>query len=219
MLFINLFLKKKYLLNRMDFIKFMKENLKYSDDWFTNNIHIWCHIFEKKNFLDKDINILEIGSYEGISACFFLRYLPNSNIDCVETFEGSEEHSKKDFNKVYLNFNHNLDQFNERYKVYKMSSNIFFEKKKNENLNKKNYDIIYIDGSHKYDDVLNDAKNSLLYLKEDGVIIFDDFLRSYYKDIKKNPIKAVIEFLNINKKKVTIMLINYQIFVKKKLIK
>ena len=75
MLLNNLFLKKKYLSNRVNFVSYMRENLKYSDDWFTNNIHAWCYIFEKKNFFNKDINILEIGSYEGISACFFLRFL------------------------------------------------------------------------------------------------------------------------------------------------
>tara|TARA_B100001123_G_C15106703_1_gene945761 strand:- start:32 stop:748 length:717 start_codon:yes stop_codon:yes gene_type:complete len=216
MVFYNLILRKKYLNERNDFINFMEKELKYSDDWFTNNIHIWCHIFEKENLKDKKLNILEIGSYEGISAVFFLRYLKESQIDCVETFQGSDEHLQKDFDKVFSNFNFNLEKFDKRYKIHKTLSNTYFNKLKNDNKDSpKKFDIIYIDGSHEYEDVLNDAHNSFEFLNENGIIIFDDFLRSYYSDINKNPIKAIIEFLKTYKYQISIKLINYQLIIKK----
>jgi len=56
------------------------------------------------------------------------------------------------------------------------------------------YDMIYIDGTHKYLASLNDAKFSLKYLKEDGIIVFDD-----YNDSWPGVIQAVNEFVNIYK--------------------
>lgn len=37
------------------------------------------------------------------------------------------------------------------------------------------HDLIYVDGSHSYLSVRTDGKNSLSYLKESGIIIFDDY--------------------------------------------
>jgi len=47
-------------------------------------------------------------------------------------------------------------------------------------------------------------------------IIFDDFLRSHYQETRKNPIKAIIDFLKNYEHQITILLINYQIIIKKK---
>ncbi|MDH4113170.1 MAG: class I SAM-dependent methyltransferase [Actinomycetota bacterium] len=36
--------------------------------------------------------LLEIGSYEGLSACFMLWRLPDASVTCVDTFAGSLDH-------------------------------------------------------------------------------------------------------------------------------
>ena len=69
-------------------------SLKFSNDWFSNNIPIWLFIFSKEN-QNKFNKILEIGSFEGMSSYFLLNHFVNSKIDCVETFLGSDEHKKK----------------------------------------------------------------------------------------------------------------------------
>jgi predicted O-methyltransferase YrrM len=58
------------------------------------------------------------------------------------------------------------------------------------------YDIIYIDGSHEYKDVLNDANNCWKLLNDDGIMIFDDYRMSllYTKD-RLGVKPAVDEFL------------------------
>jgi len=53
------------------------------------------------------------------------------------------------------------------------------------------FDLIYIDGTHKYLSVLNDAKFSLQYLKDTGIIIFDDYSKEW-----PDVVKAVDEFVN-----------------------
>jgi len=185
----NLISKRKYINEKQNYEKLKKEKLKYTNDWFSNNITTWISIFKKKNIENQKLNILEIGSYEGLSAVFFLNFFKNSNLTCVETFEGSDEHAKIDFKIVEKNFKSNLEFYKNRFTLFKGTSNLFFDQK--EKLNPKLFDIIYIDGSHHHDDVLMDAENSFKYIKADGIIIFDDFLKKYYKNVDQNPIKAI----------------------------
>ncbi len=52
----------------------------------------------------------------------------------------------------------------------RMTSDEFFKN------NKKNFDIIFLDGLHTYEQTIKDIDNSLNYLKEKGVIIIHDCL-------------------------------------------
>ncbi len=52
----------------------------------------------------------------------------------------------------------------------KMTSDEFFLK------NKENFDIIFIDGLHEYNQVMRDIKNSLKFLNQNGVILLHDCL-------------------------------------------
>ena len=54
--------------------------------------------------------------------------------------------------------------------THKLTSDDFFLK------NKKNFDIIFIDGLHEYRQVMRDIKNSLKFLNKDGVILLHDCL-------------------------------------------
>ncbi|NCU93072.1 MAG: hypothetical protein EBV54_02885, partial [Burkholderiaceae bacterium] len=65
-------------------------------------------------------------------------------------------------------------------------------------------------GSHKYKDVLNDAKNGFNHLKNKGIIIFDDFNKPEVQ-------KAILLFLKRNSKKIKILMVYHQLVIKKKL--
>ena len=69
--------------------------------------------------------------------------------------------------------------------------------------------MIYIDGTHKYLATLNDAKFSLKYLKEDGIIVFDD-----YQDGWPGVVQAVNEFVKMYKLKLE-FISNTQVLVKR----
>ena len=68
--------------------------------------------------------------------------------------------------------------------------------------------MIYIDGSHKYEDVLNDARNGYDHLKNSGIIIFDDFNKPEVQ-------KAILFFLNKNSKKIKVLMVYHQLIVKR----
>jgi hypothetical protein len=151
-----LFLKFKNKKITNNFFNYTKK-FKLSQNYFKHNPPIWFEIFKKNNFLDKDINILEIGSFEGMSVLFFDKYLKIKNLYSVD-LEKNE------------NFFHNIKEL-KNIKFFNMTSNNFFKKKLDIC-----FDIIYIDGSHYYIDVFNDLINSDLLLKKDGILLIDDLL-------------------------------------------
>jgi len=166
------------------------KSLNHNEKWFCNNLNYLSNNFKKeKNVKD----VLEIGSYEGRSAIFFLNNFANSNITCVDTWLGSEEHGKIDFELIEKNFDHNTSfyQFNNLLIKYKMTSNEFFK------INHKYYDLIYVDGDHSSDQVKIDVNNSWNSLKNGGFLILDDYMWWYYKDLQKNPSTPINSFIKI----------------------
>ena len=71
-----LFLKLKNKKIIYDFFNYTKK-FKLSQNYFKHNPPIWFEIFKKNNLLNKDINILEIGSFEGMSILFFDKFIEN----------------------------------------------------------------------------------------------------------------------------------------------
>ena len=203
----NFFKKIKVDLNRNEFYK--DKDFDHGD-WFTHKVPLLIDYFENKN-KNNITQILEIGSWEGRSACFFLKYFKNSTLTCVDTWEGSTENfdnDNPDLNKVETNFDKNMFEFQNRVIKNKLTSKTFFSK------NKKNFDLIYIDGSHFYDDVLNDAKNGLNALKKNSYMLFDDYDWNFYKQ-GKNPVNAINYFLKLYKEKIKVIYISSQVLIKK----
>ncbi|MDA9769270.1 class I SAM-dependent methyltransferase [Candidatus Pelagibacter sp.] len=177
-----------------------------TNDFFSINVFDWKR--NLKEYKKKDISYLEIGSFEGISAYFVYTFFKNKNIHCVDTWEGSNEHANgTNFKDVEFKFDNNLGNLKNLYK-YKNTSDNFFDN--NQNL----FDIIYIDGLHKYYQVKKDLNNALKYLKEGGIIICDDYFWNLDEHKLEIPISAINEVVNENKLKIVAVTAN-QIFLKK----
>ena len=122
----------------------------------------------KKN----QLNILEIGSYSGASAAAFSKYLPNSQIFCLDINVSKFRYSSEKI-KVY-----GVD-INNKSKVIKILEIIFLDKKF------KNFDIIIDDGSHKLSEILNCINFFFKYLKSGGIFVIEDYmLPNYFKNNK-----------------------------------
>jgi len=175
------------------------------DDWFSININVW------KNYLTplKEIKYLEIGSFEGRSAVFVGELNNVKEVTCVDIFEGSHKHNNINFDLVYKNCSENLKKLNIPNNLIKDTSDNFFQK------NNKKFNVIYIDGSHFYDDVKKDFINSMNCLDDGGILICDDFLYFSYEKIEQNPIGAILECYENYKKDLEILFIHHQIIFKK----
>ncbi len=177
------------------------------EKWFCNNLY-----FLKKNLRNFNgvENILEIGSYEGRSAIFFLEQFVNSKITCVDTWSGSDEHSNKNFFEVEKNFDKNLSSYFKRLTKFKIDSKNFFI------TNKKKFDLIYVDGDHSCEQVDIDINRSWEILKKNGYLILDDYLWWYYKDLKKNPAHPINNFIIKNISEFKNLVVWKQIIIQKK---
>lgn len=148
---------------------------KFTVDWHSHNIPVWEQILDKYKG-QPGVRALEIGSYEGRSTVWLLENIlthPTAQIDCIDTFEGSVEHER-----MGLNLHNLLNRFVLNIEPHK--EKVFWFKGRSQDVLRnsphyQNYDFIYIDGSHKSADVLEDAVLSFRLLKVGGLMIFDDY--------------------------------------------
>ncbi len=136
-------------------------------DWFTLNIPVWQKVLEP--FKGKPgVNYLEIGVFEGRSVIWMLENIltdPTARVTGIDIFDDST-YSYKD------NYFKNIEKSGSADKVTTIKD---FSQLALRGLPLGSFDIIYIDGSHAKDDVLEDAVLSWRLLKEGGVLIFDDY--------------------------------------------
>jgi predicted O-methyltransferase YrrM len=187
-------------------------NKKFQVNWFSFNCYYWLKYLKGLNG-----RALEIGSFEGVSTMFILKKLCFNYLECVDPWTGNEEmydvnHKDKDLNPNLSekNFDLNMQEFSGLYKKNKMFSDKFF------NINNNSFNFIFIDGSHEYQVIRNDIKNSFNNLNKNGIIIIDDIFFNYYKDFKKNILFAIVEFFGTIKN-FKILSINYRQLILKKI--
>ena len=173
-----------------------KKNYIFQVDWFTEQISWWEeHLSRFKG--NPNLHFLEIGSFEGRSAIWLLENIltdKSSALTCIDTFGGSPEHENTalHISEIEKHFRHNIKEsgFVEKVIVKKGYSRDILP-----GLEHNSYDCIYIDGSHKASDVLEDAVLSKMLLKKSGVIIFDDYIWKEGKNEIDRPKMAIDAFL------------------------
>ena len=162
-------------LNRQDGIKkltLIKKDLEFElrdSEMSSEHEVIFSSISLGKNKLP--IDILEIGTFDGLNSLLLSNLFPNSNIDTIDLPE-----TEDDFINFY-NRKENISKFiQDRNIILSKNKNInFFSLNSLKLLNyKKKYDLIWIDGAHGYPVVCIDIINSLHILKENGLILCDD---------------------------------------------
>ena len=153
-----------------------------------------------------DVALLEIGSYEGRSAVWFLQHVlthPTSRMTCIDLFVplGGEPR-----------FDHNiaLGGWSGRVRKIKGRSEGVLE-----TLDQDSYDIVYVDGSHRAADVLMDAISSWRLLKRGGVLIFDDYEWQMHRPPEQRPAMAIDMFLRLWQPHLAVLLHGYQVIVRK----
>jgi cephalosporin hydroxylase len=177
--------------------------------------------------------ILEIGSYEGASACYLIDTLaPHQPIElhCIDSWEGGVEHqaggtAPADMSAVEARFHHNVTLACGKYPgrtrltVHKGYSDECLARLIAGG--KKGYfDFVYVDGSHQAADVLADAVLGFRLLKVGGIIAFDDYLWSEQLPSGKDPLRcpkpAIDAFVNLNFRKLEVLSAPlYQLYVRK----
>ena len=202
---LNIFIKKKIKSHKRFFLNLISKK-KISSEFFSVNAY---NFFILLSSLPKNFKYLEIGSFEGGSAIFVASKFRESKIYCVDNWIKTEDgYSSLNFNYIEYNFDHNIQNYKNIHKIKKSSDNFF-------STNKLFYDVIYVDGYHKAEQVYKDCVNSWKNLNINGIMICDDYIWDHYTEIKNNPCYAINSFLKtINNYKI-LKVSNSQIFLKK----
>jgi predicted O-methyltransferase YrrM len=175
----------------------MNSSLEFTTNWFEGTRATWDRFIPQIN----PARILEIGSYEGASACYLIDKIGSQRdmeIHCVDTWEGGVEHQSGGVYRA------NMGQVERRFLnntriasaaashaveliVHKGCSDVELSKLLASG-KKGFFDFIYIDGSHQAPDVLCDALLSFKLLRRNGVLAFDDYLWRENTDQASDPL-------------------------------
>ncbi len=154
----------------------------FAVDFFTGREEQFAAILARCDMAPSDrMRILEIGSFEGRSACWFSDHWLDhreSRLFCVDTFKGGDEHrpllsltSLDLFGKFQANIAYSKHP--DKVFVFPGSSAMELPRLRTNNVEK--FNLIYIDGSHHSEDVLCDGINAWHLLRDGGALVFDDY--------------------------------------------
>lgn len=188
---------------------------EFTVEWFDVHIPKWEPLLLKY----QPKTILEVGCYEGRSTCFIIKtlgVLQDLTLDCVDNWAGSNSKIKKAFDnntslaisEVTHNINHKV-YINSS--LYQLSDLLINEKKK------EYYDFIYIDAYHASPFVLHDAILSLQLVKNNGIIIFDDYewVDPYHSEPQYSARLALNYFIDVYKDYIKVLDKGWQLTIQK----
>lgn len=186
---------------------------EFTNNWFTGPSQIWDQLIPKV----APATMLEVGSYEGASACYLIRNCGNARpitLHCVDTWKGSIEHIGQRMEDVEARFHRNTTRAIENVRhpvdlmIHKDVSQTVLCRLVTEGMVGA-FDLIYIDGSHQAPDVLTDAVLAFQLLRVNGLLIFDDYLWSEPNLPAVDPIRcpkiAIDAFTSIYCRKIKII--------------
>lgn len=136
------------------------EGKKFTTDWLSASLVTWAAVLSK--FRDRDIEVLEVGSFEGRSANFLAKYLPRSRLTCIDNFDGPYEQA----------FDLNVAEFGDR--LAKIKGRALSELERL-TLESRIFDVIYLDAGKDRDQILGQSLLAWSLLGEGGVLIWDDY--------------------------------------------
>ena len=187
----------------------------FSYDWTSLNFPLWTKLLSSRR--QSVASVLEIGSWEGRSALFFLNYLPNCRIVCIDTFGGGFDHiAKTEFSEVLPHiesrFDANLADFKDRVQKIKAPSIVALPQL---GICHRRFDLAFIDGSHQASDVYSDAVLTWSMLVSGAIMIFDDYQWKLMDDELQRPKLGVDAFLDAFENSYRILSRDYQIIIEK----
>lgn len=152
------------------------------------------------------VRLLEIGSFEGRSAVWFLKHVltdESSELVCVDIFS---------LPGLEARFDHNIrlaDRHGQVRKLKGKSADVLAK------LEAASFDAIYVDGGHDAATVLLDAVLAWRLLKPGGVLIFDDYLWEPERPLSERPQLAIDLFRETTGDALEILHAGYQVIGRK----
>ena len=187
---------------------------KGTEKFFAPNVPIWARVLDE--YREKpNVWFLNVGVFEGQSCLWMLENIlthPTSFLIGVDPFtEVDPSPSQTPYKDVFFS-NLRLSGLGNKTHIIEGLSQTELRR-----LDLESFDIIYIDGSHDAADCLEDAVLAWRLLKDEGVLIFDDYLLSTGPfDVGDKPKIAIDAFLGLFGHHFEIIHCDWQAILRKK---
>jgi predicted O-methyltransferase YrrM len=176
------------------------ERFNFTTDWFCGNEKHFSKYLA--HLEDTPCRILEIGCYEGRATVWLLENIathPDAMVHCIDVFEQAS--------------------FRQNILAAQSPEKVRLEIGRSRNLLRlcpaNAFDFVYVDGDHGTVNVLEDAVLSFLLLKRNGIMAFDDYKWKDRGSPDGTPKVAINAFLRIYKCKITVLMKDYQVWIRK----
>lgn len=178
-----------------------QKGYQFTQDWFSHNIPTWQSLLEPIAH-QPDLRFLEIGSYQGMSACWLLdRVLTHATarLTCIDpNFQGL--------------FRPNLEKTGAAHKVdVRVGSSHDLMPA----LTPHSFDMIYVDGCHLAHHVYRDAQLAWPLLKPGGFMIFDDYEWQDPAFPGQDPKQGIDAFVAEQSDQIKVLHRSYQLIIQK----
>ena len=185
------------------------EGYRFHEDWFTHNIPHWAALLQP--YMGRpNVQYLEVGLWEGRSFLWMLDHVlthPSARATGID-IEILDD----------LLYNIELSGAADRVATIEGSSRVELRR-----LPPATYDIVYIDGSHTAEDVIEDMVLSWRLLKPGGLMILDDYRWNGSRDPSGAPLPdellpriAIDAFVSTHRNFVEVVLKGYQVALRKR---
>ena len=218
-------LKYNYLLSELALVSPFTTPTEITSEhnWNDAVVGEWKRIFKMiTKHEETNVNVLEIGSWEGLSATRFLSMIKDCNLWCVDHFDELKSEAGKERLRKFL---YNIRATGKRQNVklligYSVPALITLLQTGIK------FDFSYIDGSHRSDDTYLDAEMVWRMSKRDSLMLFDDYQWPIMSpELPDNPVsmddiehpkKGIDAFMEVHKNELEVVYNGYQVCVKKK---
>jgi predicted O-methyltransferase YrrM len=177
--------------------KLINVNKNIKERQFHNHTYI---LYDIRTILGKTKNTyLEIGSYVGSSASLLLAHEYDTDVICVDPCCLNPIHyngSDTQYNTLMKNLN-NVTTTNKFDILKKYSGDIEIQNYLIKNNIK--IDMLFIDGDHSYQGVINDWNNYNKHVNKGGFIIFDDYNDTVFSPEVKKAVNDIVHSLDSTK--------------------
>ncbi len=160
----------------------------FSETTKTTAHPIWASAFDGERMAVREM--LEIGAFEGRTTAFAARLFPNARITAVDPWVEYNEMSK--VRRAGEIFERAVAGYGARVRALKGFSNAVLPRLLEAG---EQFDLVFVDGSHAYDDVVIDSDYAWALLKPGGILIWDDYLWRKAEYGRRVPKLAIDEFL------------------------
>lgn len=206
-------------MNTLEEVGVETPRLDFTVDWFAQHIPVWEQL---KESLPGRKKFLELGSFEGRSACWMLEHMlaDDGALYCVDTWKGSPEFqslpegtTEQSYGRFWSNVA--LAKKPEQQVVTLRTTTVLAVAGLLAGANLASFDFIYIDAGHEARETLTDAVMSWPLLKTGGFMVFDDYLWGLETPIEHRPKSGIDAFAELFRSELCVSAVGHQFIVRK----